>query len=273
MTQFTLKPNSPEVQSILELIQTKLEEQENFKVSLQSANNKLKNSLAIISNPDEVKPGSDNPRSKKFAISDNLLSHFTDENGLLDFLINAYHVRPLTFLTDESFEHDTQAATGATTGDWFITFYTNNNYCLDQIEPYLSSAMNKLDMERSHVIFGVLDKDSGRSKHTLARFGIEKDNILSDNDGINSCYQSIYLSRGHVYYMDVHNLERITEFCQGGYRNQRSMEVPLEKFGTSTSSVFNYMIILKVLGTIIGFYSLYVKMTQKKEKKKQKKQI
>lgn len=26
-------------------------------------------------------------------------------------------------LTDKTFEHDTQASTGATTGDWFVEFY------------------------------------------------------------------------------------------------------------------------------------------------------
>lgn len=26
-------------------------------------------------------------------------------------------------LSDETFEHDTQAASGATTGDWFVMFY------------------------------------------------------------------------------------------------------------------------------------------------------
>jgi len=267
MTQFTLKPNSPKAENIFKQIQTKLENEENFEVSLQAINKKLDNSLAIITNDDETPPGAESPRPKKFQISNSLLEHFND-NHILDFLINAYHVRPLTFLTDESFEHDTQAASGATTGDWFITFYTNNDYCMDKIEPYLSAAMNKLDMERSHVIFGALEKDSGRSKHTFSRFEIDS---LSDNDGIDSCYQSVYLSRGQVYYMDVHNLERIDEFCQGGYRSQRHIEVPAEKFGTSTGSVLNFMVILKVIGTIVGFYSLYLKMSQKEGGKKQKK--
>ncbi len=31
-------------------------------------------------------------------------------------------------LDDKSFEHDTQAATGSTTGDWFILLYVEQNF-------------------------------------------------------------------------------------------------------------------------------------------------
>jgi hypothetical protein len=32
-------------------------------------------------------------------------------------------VGAVKILTDQNFEHDTQATTGATTGDWFVLFY------------------------------------------------------------------------------------------------------------------------------------------------------
>ena len=51
-------------------------------------------------------------------------------------------------LTDENFEHDTQASTGATTGDWFISFCdraTNMQHCMatDGIWSRLSETLNR----------------------------------------------------------------------------------------------------------------------------------
>ena len=44
--------------------------------------------------------------------------------ALLSFLIVAASHSPKTAveLTDLTFEHDTQASTGGTTGDWFVNF-------------------------------------------------------------------------------------------------------------------------------------------------------
>lgn len=38
-------------------------------------------------------------------------------------------------LTDASFEHDTQASTGATTGDWFVLFHNTSCPTKLAIEP------------------------------------------------------------------------------------------------------------------------------------------
>jgi hypothetical protein len=42
---------------------------------------------------------------------------------VLLLLVPASTASEVVTLTDESFEHLTQAATGATTGDWFVKFY------------------------------------------------------------------------------------------------------------------------------------------------------
>ena len=62
---------------------------------------------------------------------------------LLVVLINAVNAgnEPTTAtnvreLTDDNFEHDTQAATGATTGDWLVEFYVSagsRNYSAKQL--------------------------------------------------------------------------------------------------------------------------------------------
>ena len=43
--------------------------------------------------------------------------------GLCAVLATVKSASSVKILTDENFEHDTQATTGATTGDWFVMFY------------------------------------------------------------------------------------------------------------------------------------------------------
>jgi hypothetical protein len=39
------------------------------------------------------------------------------------YLLHSGEASSMKILTDKNFEHDTQATTGATTGDWFVLFY------------------------------------------------------------------------------------------------------------------------------------------------------
>ena len=106
-----------------------------------------------------------------YALYNHLLD---DQNKLLDFVTSAFHSDLPFFLNDETFEHDTQAATGSTTGDWFVTFYTDET-CLEKVEPVILSAKNNLEIDRSHVIFGFVEKNE-RSRLTFkgGSFGIEE---------------------------------------------------------------------------------------------------
>ncbi|CAG5075765.1 Similar to TP02_0602: Thioredoxin domain-containing protein (Theileria parva) [Cotesia congregata] len=56
--------------------------------------------------------------------SDPPLAVFTDEELIQH--ITTDPVIALFKLTDETFEHLTQVSTGATTGDWFVMFYSDN---------------------------------------------------------------------------------------------------------------------------------------------------
>ena len=63
-------------------------------------------------------------------------------NGLLEWVENSKE--PKTHeLSDASFEHDTQASSGATTGDWFVIFYKTQCLTKLAIEPAWESAANK----------------------------------------------------------------------------------------------------------------------------------
>jgi len=47
-------------------------------------------------------------------------------------------------LTDKTFEHDTQATTGSTTGDWFVKFCSKKNKRCREIEPLWDELAEKL---------------------------------------------------------------------------------------------------------------------------------
>ncbi len=47
-------------------------------------------------------------------------------------------------LTDKTFEHDTQATTGATTGDWLVNFCSKSKRECREIEPLWDELTEKL---------------------------------------------------------------------------------------------------------------------------------
>lgn len=73
-------------------------------------------------------------------------------------------------LTDETFEHLSQASTGSTTGDWFIQFYTRN--CADCQR--LSAVWEGVGaLLRNRVNVARVDKEV-RGAKTAKRFNIQK---------------------------------------------------------------------------------------------------
>jgi len=47
---------------------------------------------------------------------------------LLCLFVTSSLAQEAIFLNDETFEHDTQASTGATTGDWIVLFCDKTKY-------------------------------------------------------------------------------------------------------------------------------------------------
>ena len=47
-------------------------------------------------------------------------------------------------LTDKTFEHDTQATTGSTTGDWFVNFCSKKSRECKEIEPLWDELAERL---------------------------------------------------------------------------------------------------------------------------------
>jgi len=217
--------------------------------------------LTIDSSESSDDDDNDDSVSRSFAVQDHYLD---DQTTFSEFLINAYHLKQVSLLNDDNFEHDTQAATGSTTGDWLVFFHQNEK-CWKEIEPLVYSSSNLLDMERSHVIFGRVARDE-RSMKCFKRFNIEVD---EDN-----CYQAIYISKSNVYYMASEKISSIESFVQGGYQkgDSKSVPVPPEIFDKRLqSSVFEnleLMTALKIVATLIGLLGLLLKAKKTAPEKK-----
>jgi hypothetical protein len=58
--------------------------------------------------------------------------------GLVALTTSLVTSKTLKELTDKSFEHDTQATTGGTTGDWFVRFCEETAHCSTKNESFVA---------------------------------------------------------------------------------------------------------------------------------------
>ncbi|CAG9813013.1 unnamed protein product [Phaedon cochleariae] len=132
-------------------------------------------------------------------------------------------------LTDSTFEHLTQAATGATTGDWFVMFYTPD--CVDcarlqarweAVGAHLKSRMNVARINRA---------TSGAA--TARRFDIF--NVPS----------FILFRQGKMYHYQIKKFDvrSFIDFAQNWYKNVTPEKVPVPKspFDDFVALVVDYM--------------------------------
>jgi len=118
-------------------------------------------------------------------------------------------------LNDDSFEHLTQASSGATTGDWFVFFYRDD----------------------CEVCMKFLPKWEYISSQLKGRTNLAKVNIL--NDGISTGLRFdiskvptfVFFRQGKMYHYDIPNLESnaLQNFASGWYKNAPAKIVPVPK--------------------------------------------
>eukprot|EP01059_Diplonema_ambulator_P022488 TRINITY_DN37793_c0_g1_i1.p1 TRINITY_DN37793_c0_g1~~TRINITY_DN37793_c0_g1_i1.p1 ORF type:complete len:209 (+),score=61.09 TRINITY_DN37793_c0_g1_i1:40-666(+) len=140
--------------------------------------------------------------------------------GLLALLIAAQCVAgddddsDVRVLTDSNFEHDTQAAGGATTGAWFVLFYAPWCGWCKRIMPDWEQLATDVKQELT-----IAKVDATSSLLTSSRFDVQAFPTLilfADN--------KMYKYEGQRSYEDL------LKFALGGYKDAAWNPVPPEKF-------------------------------------------
>eukprot|EP00621_Florenciella_sp_RCC1693_P016534 CAMPEP_0182532650 /NCGR_PEP_ID=MMETSP1323-20130603/12060_1 /TAXON_ID=236787 /ORGANISM="Florenciella parvula, Strain RCC1693" /LENGTH=212 /DNA_ID=CAMNT_0024742431 /DNA_START=17 /DNA_END=655 /DNA_ORIENTATION=- len=117
-------------------------------------------------------------------------------------------------LTSDNFEHETQVATGATTGDWFVKFYAPWCGHCKKMAPAWESLAVELK-EGGLVNIAEVDVTGNRALGT--RFEVKGFPTL------------LYFTKGTMYkYQGPRELEALTKYANGGYKDTAGSPVPGE---------------------------------------------
>lgn len=137
---------------------------------------------------------------------------------------------PLTKeLTDETFEHLTQAATGATTGDWFVLFYTPECIECQRLQARWEAVGAQL---KSRLTVARMNRATTGAA-TARRFDVFEVPAF------------LLFKQGKLFRYEIPNYDvaSFVSFAQDWYKNAKSERVPLPKspFDDLTASIANYI--------------------------------
>ncbi|XP_060078271.1 uncharacterized protein LOC132557762 [Ylistrum balloti] len=131
-------------------------------------------------------------------------------------------------LNDNSFEHLTQAATGATTGDWLIIFYRPS------CDGYLSA------IEGAGVKL--------RHKMNVAKINVDESPRLEKRFKIKDCPTTYFFRLGRMYHyfseeQDQYHINQLVSFVSSWYKNVKAQSVPIEPtaFDALTEGIADYL--------------------------------
>lgn len=135
----------------------------------------------------------------------------------------------LQTLDDTSFEHLTQASTGATTGDWLVMFYKES--CQEYL-PALEGA-------------GVLIKQ----KTNVAKVNIEESPETAERLNVHDCPTTYLFHHGKIYgYIsqtssEIYRVRSLVSFATSWYKNVEGARVPAipTAFDKLTESIADYL--------------------------------
>lgn len=117
-------------------------------------------------------------------------------------------------LTDDNFEDLTQAATGATTGDWFVYFYQPTSQKCSDFTPVWRMVAKEAKEEQLGV--NIAKIDGSKNPETIARFRI------------NSFPSLLYFNKGKYYNYtgSKDELEILKTIKEGSYTQYNKKRVP-----------------------------------------------
>jgi len=121
-------------------------------------------------------------------------------------------------LTEETFEHQTQASTGQTTGKWIVKFYAPWCGHCKQLEPVWNELAEKVGEEHPDDGIVVAKVDCPANKALCKRFEIKGFPIF------------LYFADQKVYQFKTgkskRDLESFLHFCTQGYKDTEAFDVP-----------------------------------------------
>ncbi|KAG5184872.1 thioredoxin domain-containing protein [Tribonema minus] len=122
----------------------------------------------------------------------------------------------VVLLTEQNFEHLTQASTGATTGDWFVKLYAPWCGHCKRLEPTWD------ELAAAVAARGV----------NVAKVDVTANRRVGERFGVRGFPTLLLLHAGRAYtYRGPRTLEKLTEFAAGGYAAAESVPVPPPRGG------------------------------------------
>jgi len=117
--------------------------------------------------------------------------------------------KTLKWLDDDSFEHLTQASSGATTGDWLVAFYTDR---CKEILPMMETLGVRI-----------------QGKTNVAKVNAAANYDLVDRFNIKTCPEVILFKSGKMYRytLNLHDAASLKNFVNGFYKNVKAETVPV----------------------------------------------
>jgi len=131
-------------------------------------------------------------------------------------------------LYEDSFEHLTQASTGATTGDWFVMFYDPDCECCRKHLPALETAAIRQ-----------------KYRMNFAKVDVKANKKLADRFKITKEPTSILFKQGKMYHYEPEKYEpqALVAFTDSWYKNVKASIVPHEPtgFDALTDNIADYL--------------------------------
>jgi hypothetical protein len=166
-------------------------------------------------------------------------------------------IETIVTLTDESFEHTTQASTGQTTGSWLVWFYSNSKQQEQEQQQPITFVDSFPPLEtwlEQHVIVASIHADTVGSQ-TTKRFGIETKQLPS----------FVYFHKGQMYLIpqtttNTYSWATLLEFCRNPDPNVARaipsppdwMDIIIFKLANDKYLLTGTMVMIMVIGAFIG---------------------
>ncbi|KAJ1631631.1 hypothetical protein T492DRAFT_994607 [Pavlovales sp. CCMP2436] len=123
-------------------------------------------------------------------------------------------------LDETTFEHLTQAATGATTGPWLVAFCNSVDYECRRLKRLMPKVASKLEAEA---------EERGRTPANVAIVDVDESPWLAKRFGLAHVPAVLFFQLGVMYYYTgAYTGDLLVNFAQSGYRTAGHSHVPPE---------------------------------------------